>query len=389
MRYHPLRRLNILLFVLAIVVAPVWFQARPVKAQTTPFLYRPYYGPFDGLGFTARFDHKYPDYGATDDGHSNTYFVRHTGLAATEYCDQEHPLNSALCYSGHDGHDFPLVYAPAVASASGQISMAGWHNSDHGIWQGLVVRINHNNNFYTQYGHLSMVRYQTGKNVGRWQIGTTGDTGNSTGPHLHFSVFRTTPNNGLKAIDPYGWSGDYTDPWLEEVGAQSEYLWVDDPLQSPPSYSGTTYVDDGSGAYGNYCAGGTLYWWTVNNVGYNNDLRYTFSNGTTLNCWAKFSPSLPNSGYHEIEAYIPYWDVDNRSHAARYVIAYNGGTNTVVVDQHAPDENVWIGLGRYDFLDNRPLQNFVSVVDSSYIGSYTDPTYKKVLVDALRWNKAN
>jgi murein DD-endopeptidase MepM/ murein hydrolase activator NlpD len=98
---------------------------------------------------------------------------------------------------------------------------------------GLDVLITHtapnNERFETVYGHLSRIDVREGQFVrAGQQIGLSGSTGCSSGPHLHFGVNRlTNTNNGQKTlIDPYGWSGNRPDPWsLQPDGAKSVYLW--------------------------------------------------------------------------------------------------------------------------------------------------------------------
>lgn len=90
-----------------------------------------------------------------------------------------------------------------------------------------------------------------------------------------------------------------------------------------------------------------------------------------------------------MEAYIPYWDINNRSHAVRYEIMYQYGTHTVVVDQHDVGNGTWISLGRYNF--SAGSIHYVRVTDAAYVGGYVDPqnATKKILVDAIRWRKTH
>jgi len=69
---------------------------------------------------------------------------------------------------------------------SGRVSATGYDNS-----LGNYVVINHHSGYRTLYAHMSLVRVKSGAYVGTGErIGDVGSTGMSTGPHLHFTVFK-------------------------------------------------------------------------------------------------------------------------------------------------------------------------------------------------------
>ena len=79
------------------------------------------------------------------------------------------------------------VGTPIMAAASGQVILArssGWNGG-----YGSYIIISHYNGTQTVYGHMSDVEVTTGENVAQGQvIGLSGNTGKSTGPHVHFEI---------------------------------------------------------------------------------------------------------------------------------------------------------------------------------------------------------
>ena len=94
-------------------------------------------------------------------------------------------------YSGHTGVDFAVGSGtPALAVKSGTvvISKACMRNGRY-VSYGEYVGIDHHDGTVTIYAHLSSRSVSVGQSVSQGQqIGLTGSTGNSTGPHLHFEV---------------------------------------------------------------------------------------------------------------------------------------------------------------------------------------------------------
>lgn len=89
-------------------------------------------------------------------------------------------------WNGHRALDIgSWVGNPVVASDSGYVVYAGWDRSGYG---NLII-IDHGNGYRTYYAHLNKILVRTGESVGQGQhIGSVGNTGNSTGPHLHFEI---------------------------------------------------------------------------------------------------------------------------------------------------------------------------------------------------------
>ncbi len=85
----------------------------------------------------------------------------------------------------HAGMDFTApVGTDIYATANGTVSGAGWEQG-----YGNCVQINHGFGYITLYGHMSAIKVRPGQKVKRGDvIGLVGNTGKSTGPHLHYEV---------------------------------------------------------------------------------------------------------------------------------------------------------------------------------------------------------
>jgi murein DD-endopeptidase MepM/ murein hydrolase activator NlpD len=94
--------------------------------------------------------------------------------------------------SGHNGIDFGTkIGTPILAAAGGVVLGTGDTDAScSGVSYGKWVLIKHNNGLTSLYAHLSLAQVKAGDTVtSRQKIGLSGNTGYSTGPHLHFTVY--------------------------------------------------------------------------------------------------------------------------------------------------------------------------------------------------------
>lgn len=197
-------------------------------------------------------------------------------LDPESWFDHEYPLADILCtnsycpldivrydsfgkrvtdaYKHHNGYDYSeyrngaVRNTPVLAAASGSAKIILEGNS-HGY--GNLVKIDHPNGYQTWYAHLSdtglLQLDQNGKKLVQKgeKIGEVGNTGNSTGYHIHFTVLKDANENGTYDddddygkpygfVDPLGWKEEdenrikYTDPWTQ---------WTKDGRNGSVSYS--------------------------------------------------------------------------------------------------------------------------------------------------------
>jgi murein DD-endopeptidase MepM/ murein hydrolase activator NlpD len=97
----------------------------------------------------------------------------------------------------HAGIDIPLPEGTGIrAAAGGSVAIAGWVGG-----YGNYICIQHSGGLSTCYGHLSSIGVSVGQSVSQGAvIGASGNTGNSTGPHLHFET-----RVGGNPVDPLGY----------------------------------------------------------------------------------------------------------------------------------------------------------------------------------------
>ena len=100
----------------------------------------------------------------------------------------------------HRGTDFAgPIGTPIHTTADGTVTFAGWSSG-----YGRLIKIRHANGLETRYAHLSRIDVSVGERVKRGeQIGALGNSGRSTGPHLHYEIRRNgealNPMNYIRA----------------------------------------------------------------------------------------------------------------------------------------------------------------------------------------------
>ncbi len=102
---------------------------------------------------------------------------------ASGYGYRSDPVYRTLKF--HEGLDYSAdIGTPVYATGDGTVELAGWNKG-----YGNSIDISHGYNYLTRYAHLSEILVRQGQKVRRGDmIGKVGNTGKSTGPHLHYEV---------------------------------------------------------------------------------------------------------------------------------------------------------------------------------------------------------
>ena len=342
--------------ILGIGIALDLLLPRQVLAQTSPFLISPYYG--------------------------------------------EESITQGY-HSGHRALDFGMNYERVLAAAEGTIGTVDWYNDGchqwyvqgqpdiHNCGYGLYARVDHPNGYRTYYAHLSTVRFgleTTGDLVHQSQvIATSGHTGWSSGPHLHFEV-RDPNNNKVDPFNPSLWiDGQWANPNRPiPTPADGATIIVDDTTDNSGGFS-----KGRGGPFNNPCPPGSCPYWTSAIAGYGNDMWRTTVN-PTADYWARWMPTIPQQGIYEVWVHVP--NANATTWQARYTIAHYDGQSTAVVDQ-AGLNNQWVSIGVYRFhggnADNVYLTDLTGegyrVHCYDAVGSALGQNYCQIGVDAVKF----
>ena len=135
------------------------------------------------VNFTS---HSYPKFQLVDEDPSTYKIfmpVNKKITISSSYGSRIHPIFGNK--KAHNGIDLPVSHVPVYSVLDGIVTESGWDSKGGGNY----IKIQHFNRFETSYLHLSQIYYKAGEYVkAGFIIAKSGNSGNSTGPHLHFSV---------------------------------------------------------------------------------------------------------------------------------------------------------------------------------------------------------
>jgi murein DD-endopeptidase MepM/ murein hydrolase activator NlpD len=107
------------------------------------------------------------------------------GSLSSSYGYRNHPVHDEKKF--HTGVDISVPSGSVVkATANGIVSFAGWTENS-----GIVVVVEHGHGFRTAYAHNRKALVRVGQRIARGDaVGQSGSTGVSTGPHVHYEIWR-------------------------------------------------------------------------------------------------------------------------------------------------------------------------------------------------------
>lgn len=113
----------------------------------------------------------------------------YAGILTSPFGQRWGRMHRGVDIAGSEGADI-------VASDGGVVVFAGWNNGGYGY----MVKIDHGNGYSTLYAHCSEVYVEEGQQVCKGEvISALGNTGRSTGPHVHFEIINTSDGS---VVDP-------------------------------------------------------------------------------------------------------------------------------------------------------------------------------------------
>jgi hypothetical protein len=304
-----------------------------------------------------------------------------TPFLTTPYYGNTTTISQWFSSGSHEAIDFTLNYERVLAAASGTISELKWYNTtchndpdNAACGYGLYMRIDHaypHHTYQTLYAHLSAAVNHNYVYAGQ-VIGTSGHTGYSTGPHLHFEV----RHNGVR-VDPFNEGG--VSLWLHGACTAVQGNRCSGTSLLAPTQVGDITIDDGDAGFSKgYTTPYPYPWSYAAGTGYNNDTYYgSNTTSSTYYRWAKWEPTLSTSSQGTYEVYVHIPSNYATTWQAKYIVDYIHGPTTAFVDQ-AGLFNQWVSIGTY----------FLSPADASVeVTNQTDSwdTPRNVAADAVRF----
>jgi murein DD-endopeptidase MepM/ murein hydrolase activator NlpD len=197
-----------------------------LNVVSIPAFQRPFAGEFLMSNFM---DHDVPFEFVDDNGRFTTFWG-------------EVHANTGKMIDGHSGYDWTMpIGTPLLSVAAGTVISAATSNVpffcpllNRDVSDMISVAVAHTLpggvSVISRYLHLSRLDVSVGQVVAAGtQLGLSGNTGCTTGPHLHFETYRSatqTKTGRVTTIDPYGWAAPSVDPWeIHPEGAPSMHLW--------------------------------------------------------------------------------------------------------------------------------------------------------------------
>ena len=272
---------------------------------------------------TSFFDHYYPDYG--------------TANGVTIYTGESVNDCNPHCYQGHPGYDWSMPEGtPIYAVSGGEVENRIFSSSGYG--NRLIIL--HANGYRTLYAHLREINpfnVLMGDIITQGKlIGWSGNSGNSSGPHLHFGVYRgTVTSSEVNVTDPFGWRGISQDP-LNQFGSAhtASCLWRNYDTD-PISCVDTIVEDAGAG----FSLGGT---WESSEIGHGYHMY--FRNNTNGNDSAVWCLDTKYAGAYKFYTWIP-WENAYTQSADYGIWTANGWVTITINQQNYSDE--WVLLGTF------------------------------------------
>lgn len=258
--------------------------------------------------------------------------------------------------------------------------------SCNGGWGNAVV-IDHGGGEFSKYTHFQYGSIPDSIQVGTtvcagMHVGNIGNTGASTGSHLHFQFQSDGTLNGPSIpFDRFAETSGVPQEGGSYASSNQERSDCGPPEPCSITVEGpATVIDEQSDCFTRLGS----YWWEEPS-GYDDHHYFTYTiDDDQPDSSGTWEAHVGAAGTYDVEAYVPS-SPDPLSQAVPYIVRHDGDEATVTVDQSA-HRGSWVLLGTYDFAEGG--DQWIRIGDNSgepYVGD----DGPRLLVDAVRWTAAD